>query len=171
MESFLFWGLAVIAVAAALGVVLLRSPLNSVMALLAAMCVTAGIYALMGAPLTALFQIIIYTGAVLVLFLFVIMLFDLKGMSPKEILRPGAWVAVMSAVLFTTVVTGSAWHALSLSDPARQSAIFLKAAVSVREIAVDLFTRHLLIFELTSLLLLVAAVGALLISRKGEDLS
>ncbi|OPY12192.1 MAG: NADH-quinone oxidoreductase subunit J [Syntrophaceae bacterium PtaB.Bin038] len=161
IETILFWVLAAAAVASALGVVALRNPVGSVMALLAAMLATAGLYALMGAVVPALFQVIVYIGAVLVLFLFVVMLLDLRA--PAAPARPAARAAVAGAagVGLTAAAAWGAWKSFSHASPAGG----LRPAPGVAEIALDLFGRHLLVFELTSVLLLAAAVGAIFISR------
>jgi len=160
IEAVLFWGLAAAAVASALGVVALQNPVGSVMALLAAMLATAGLYALMGAVVVALFQLIVYIGAVLVLFLFVVMLLDLKASaSPARASASGA-----AGVGITAAAGWAAWVAASHAPPAGSP----RPAPGVFELAFDLFGRHLLVFELTSVLLLAAAVGAIFISRTGK---
>ena len=157
IETVLFWGLAAAAVASALGVVALQNPVGSVMALLAAMLATAGLYALMGAVVVALFQLIVYIGAVLVLFLFVVMLLDLKASAaPARAAASGA-----AGVGITAAAGWAAWVAASHAPPAGSP----RPAPGVFELAFDLFGRHLLVFELTSVLLLAAAVGAVFISR------
>lgn len=78
MNEFLFWALSFLAVGSALSVICMRSPANSVMGLLVTMFAAAGLFALMEAYILALFQVIIYIGAVMVLFVFVIMLLNLK---------------------------------------------------------------------------------------------
>lgn len=160
IEAVLFWGLAAAAVASALGVVALQNPVGSVMALLAAMLATAGLYALMGAVVVALFQLIVYIGAVLVLFLFVVMLLDLKASAaPARAAASGA-----AGVGITAAAGWAAWVAASHAPPAGSP----RPAPGVFELAIDLFGRHLLVFELTSVLLLAAAVGAVFISRTGK---
>ena len=160
IETVLFWGLAAAAVASALGVVALQNPVGSVMALLAAMLATAGLYALMGAVVVALFQLIVYIGAVLVLFLFVVMLLDLKASAaPARAAASGA-----AGVGITAAAGWAAWVAASHAPPAGSP----RPAPGVFELAIDLFGRHLLVFELTSVLLLAAAVGAVFISRTGK---
>jgi len=161
IETILFWVLAAATVASALGVVALRSPVGSVMALLAAMLATAGLYALMGAPVLALFQIIVYIGAVLVLFLFVVMLLDLKGTAAPMRIPARSAAAGAAGIGLTAAAAWGVWKSFSLAPPAGG----LRPAPGVAEIALDLFGRHLLVFELTSVLLLAAAVGAIFISR------
>lgn len=167
-ETILFWGLALAAVASALCVVVLRNPVNSVMALLAAMLATAGLYALMGATVVALFQVIVYIGAVLVLFLFVVMLLNLKGPAAGTPRSPAAVAVSAAAIGLTAGMAWLGWRAMNLSIPAGQGG-GLRPEPGLASIALELFGRHLLVFELTSVLLLAAAVGALLITRKEKD--
>ncbi len=164
IETVLFWGLAAAAVASALGVVALQNPVGSVMALLAAMLATAGLYALMGAVVVALFQLIVYIGAVLVLFLFVVMLLDLKASAAPARSPARAAAAGAAGVGISAAAGWAAWVAASHAPPAGSP----RPAPGVFELAIDLFGRHLLVFELTSVLLLAAAVGAVFISRTGK---
>jgi len=108
----------------------------------------------------ALFQLIVYIGAVLVLFLFVVMLLDLKASAaPARAAASGA-----AGVGITAAAGWAAWVAASHAPPAGSP----RPAPGVFELAFDLFGRHLLVFELTSVLLLAAAVGAIFISRTGK---
>ncbi|MFA6414238.1 MAG: NADH-quinone oxidoreductase subunit J [Syntrophales bacterium] len=163
METVIFWILSAFAVAAALAVVFFKRAVNGVISLLALMLALAGLYVLMGAPLVAFFQVIVYVGAVLVLFAFVIMLLNLK-----ESVRPLIFLADVKAAtpaaLFAVGIVVLSW--LALQDGVFSKAAALPPASGLRQIAVDLFTRHLLVFELASVILLVAAVAAIVISRK-----
>lgn len=166
MEAAIFWILSAFAVAAALAVVFFKRAVNGVMSLLALMLALAGLYVLMGAQLVAFFQVIVYVGAVLVLFAFVIMLLNLKESVPP--LTSLADVkAATPAVLFAVGIVVLIW--LALRDAAFSKAAALPPASAIRQIALDLFTRHLLVFELASVILLVAAVAAIVISRKEKD--
>jgi NADH-quinone oxidoreductase subunit J len=170
METIIFWMLAVFAVAAALAVVFFKRAVNGVMSLLALMLVMAGLYVLMGASLVAFFQVIVYVGAVLVLFAFVIMLLNLKDAPVQPFTSPAAVRAAIPAVLLAVGIAVLTWLALQEGAFAK-AASSLRPAAGLRQIAVDLFTRHLLVFELTSVVLFVAAVGAIVISRKEKDRS
>jgi len=168
METILFWTLAGMAVLSALAVIAFRNPVNSVMALFVTLLVTAGIYLQMGAYGIALFQVIVYIGAVLVLFLFVVMILDLK--------TPGGWSVFSSRTLAMgtagfLLAGGGAWFAWRAPGfPWTEAPAGAPGpGPAIREIALDLFTRHLLVFELTSVLLLAAAVGAVLIGRKERN--
>jgi len=163
METVIFWTLSTLAVVAALAVVFFKKAINGVMSLLAFMLVLAGLYVLMGAPLVAFFQVIVYVCAVLVLFVFVVMLLNLKEASVRKPFAALAGAAI-PAVLSAVGVAALAW--LALGERTLAKGAFLPPAPGIRQLAVDLFTRHLLIFELTSVLLFAAAVGAIVISRK-----
>ncbi|HAJ26232.1 MAG TPA: NADH-quinone oxidoreductase subunit J [Syntrophus sp. (in: bacteria)] len=164
METVIFWILSAFAVAVALAVVFFKRAVNGVMSLLALMLALAGLYVLMGAPLVAFFQVIVYVGAVLVLFAFVIMLLNLKE-SVQPLISLVDVKAVAPAVLFAVGIVVLTW--LALRDAAFSKAAALQQPViGLRQIALDLFTKHLLVFELASVVLLVAAVAAIVISRK-----
>lgn len=166
MEEILFWTLSASAVASALAVVSFRGAVNSVVSLLAFMIVIAGLFALLGAPLAALFQVIVYVGAVLVLFIFVVMLLDLRDETERGPASPSRSAGWVLSALATAGVLVLVWLALKHAGPAVPHAA-LQAPLSIRQIALDLFGRHLLIFELTSVVLFAAAAAAIVISRKG----
>jgi NADH-quinone oxidoreductase subunit J len=166
METFIFWILSAFAVAAALAVVFFERAVNGVMSLLAFMLVLAGLYVLMGAQLVAFFQVIVYVGAVLVLFAFVVMLLNLKD-SVRRLISPADVRAAIPAALFALGMVAFTWIALKAAVFAKAPA--LQPAPGIRQLALDLFTRHLLVFELTSVVLFVAAVAAVVISRKEKE--
>jgi NADH-quinone oxidoreductase subunit J len=168
METILFWILSAFAVAAALSVVFFKRAVNGVMSLLAFMLILAGLYALMGAQLAAFFQVIVYVGAVLVLFAFVIMLLNLKDGPARPLVSPAQVRAAAPAVLSAVGVVALIWLALRDGALDRGGAL-QQPAPGIKEIALDLFTKHLLVFELASVVLFVAAVGAIVISRKETD--
>lgn len=169
METVIFWILSTFAVAAALAVVFFKRAVNGVMSLLAFMFGMAGLYVLMGAQLVAFFQVIVYVGAVLVLFAFVIMLLNLKDAPVRRLTSPADVRAAIPAVLLTVGITALTW--LALQDGVFSKAAALQPVAGLRQIAVDLFSKHLLVFELTSVILFVAAVGAIVISRKEGERS
>jgi NADH-quinone oxidoreductase subunit J len=161
-ESVMFWVFAVPLVATALGVVIARSPVYAAMNLVAAFFFMAGIYVLLTAHLIAFMQILVYAGAVMVLFLFVIMLISLGD----EHLYPSRktamqYLGVLGAVaLFGVLFTAIARVALGAPKALEPSFGTVKAVGAV------LFTDYLLPFEATSLLLLVAIVGAVVVAKE-----
>jgi NADH-quinone oxidoreductase subunit J len=170
MDVFAFYAFAAIAILASLFVVVQPNPMHSVMLLITSFGALAGLYVLLDAPFTAVTQIIIYAGAIMVLFLFVVMLLNV----PREEPAPPASVMlgptgmrmgmVLSVLLAVEVVwamsrVGAAWFS---QGPSATS------VSSVRLIGVELFTRHAFAFEATSILILVAMVGAVVLAGKVE---
>jgi NADH-quinone oxidoreductase subunit J len=147
-------------------VLFLRNPVHCALSLVVALFLIAVGYIALGAHLIAVLQIIVYAGAVMVLFLFVIMLLNLQpdpAESTRPLLKLGAAVAALgfAAIVWTVV---RAWHA-SAPAPATLPPDFGTTAVVSR----NLFTEHMVAFELTSVLLLVAVVGAVVLARRDED--
>jgi NADH-quinone oxidoreductase subunit J len=165
IEQAVFWMLGVIMIAGALGVILMTNTINSVMSLLLSMLALAGFYILMGAHIVALFQIIVYIGAVLVLFLYVIMLLNLKEKGSKVPMEFLTWAIGGMSLGLVLVITWLFWHSVKEMNLAGDAGT-VSAPATLQQLAIDLFSRHLLIFELTSILLLVAAIGAIVISKK-----
>ena len=170
-----FYIFAAITVLASLGVVGQRNPMYSVMLLIVSFGALAGLYVLLDAPFTAVTQIIIYAGAIMVLFLFVVMLLNA---SKEEVARtmalgPGAKRIgiVLSVVLGVEVLWAlsrvpSSWFAqdaaaTSISSVTLIGTRLFKAATEPGE-----EWGHVFAFEATSILILVAMVGAVVIARK-----
>ena len=166
MPFYFFGALAVIA---SLLVVAQRNPVYSVLLLIVSFGALSGLYILLDAPFVAAIQIIIYAGAIMVLFLFVVMLLN----APHEdtdyderthpLLRTGPMR--FGAVLAVALIAELAW-ALARSAP---SSTFSNTPVtSVQAIGRVLFTDYAFQFEVTSVLILVAMVGAVLMARREE---
>ena len=162
-----FYVFATISVLVSLLVVGQRNPMYSVMLLIVSFGALAGLYVILDAPFTAVTQIIIYAGAIMVLFLFVVMLLNVPreesagaalAIAPRS-LRIGAVLSVLLGieVVWALSRVGIGWFA---QDPAAAS------VSSVSLIGSGLFTRHVFAFEATSVLILVAMVGAVVIARK-----
>ena len=163
-----FYIFAAIAVIASAGVIGQRNPMYSVMLLITSFGALAGLYVLLDAPFSAVTQIIIYAGAIMVLFLFVVMLLN----AARENAAPGLAAALgprglkIGAVLSVVIGVEIVWalSRVGLSWFSQDA-----AAASVSSVAVignTLFTRHAFAFEATSILILVAMVGAVVIARK-----
>ena len=163
MSETAFYVLAIPTVLAASGVLLLRNPVHCALSLVAALFLIAGSYVALGAHLIAALQIIVYAGAVMVLFLFVIMLLNLQP-DPGEAAHPLAKLgAAMAAVGFAVIVGAvvGEWSRTA-PPPAELAADF----GTTRAVARTLFVEQLTAFELTSVLLLVAVVGAVVLARR-----
>jgi len=167
MDLIAFYGLAGILILSALGVVGSRNPMHSVMLLIVSFGALAGLYILLDAPFTAVTQIIIYAGAIMVLFLFVVML--LNAHTEEELppqlpsgrrLKVGA---LLSLVLAAEVMI--ALSRIGLTTFGQEPGTVSKIS-SVQQIGVALFTVHSFAFEVTSVLILVAMVGAVVIARR-----
>jgi NADH-quinone oxidoreductase subunit J len=166
MEFFVFVISSLIILSGALGVVLRRHPVHAALSLVQTLFGVAVLFVAQGAHFLAAVQIIVYAGAIVVLFLFVIMLLgvdsseDLK-VDPLTAQRPLAVVAAVS--LFGLVVaavrrgaTGQSSLGGKLSDP----------QPNVNLLAKSLFTDYVFAFELTSVLLVIAVVGAVVLARR-----
>jgi len=164
----LFYVFAAVAVLASLLVIAQRNPIYSVLLLIASFGALSGLYVLLDAPFVAVIQIIVYAGAIMVLFLFVVMLLN----APHEqteydekvhpLLRPGPmrFGTALAAVLFVELV----W---ALTKAGGESGGFPGASVpSVGAIGRLLFTDYAFPFEVTSVLILVAMVGAVVLARR-----
>ncbi|HET7697895.1 MAG TPA: NADH-quinone oxidoreductase subunit J [Vicinamibacterales bacterium] len=164
-----FYIFAAIAVLASLGVIGQRNPMHSVMLLIVSFGALAGLYILLDAPFTAVTQIIIYAGAIMVLFLFVVMLLNAKTEDdlPKSAIGPRAMRLGVALSLLLGIEVAWGLSRLGITsfstDPGAVSSIS-----SVAEIGAQLFTAHAFAFEVTSILILVAMVGAVVIAGKGR---
>ena len=165
MEAITFYVFAAIAVLASIVVVGQRNPMHSVMSLIASFGALAGLYILLDAPFTAVTQIIIYAGAIMVLFLFVVMLLN----APHERAIVGAISAkgrVIGAVLSVLLAAEVVWGLSRLGRTAFPQDAESASVASDARIGTTLFTQHAFAFEATSILILVAMVGAVVLARK-----
>jgi NADH-quinone oxidoreductase subunit J len=168
MEVAAFYIFATIAVIASLLVVGQRNPMYSVMLLITSFGALAGLYVLLDAPFTAVTQIIIYAGAIMVLFLFVVMLLNVPREEPApravaSLLGPtGLKIgAVLSGLLAIEMVWALSRIPSKSFDPGQANQVS-----DVRNIGQVLFTDHAFAFEATSVLILVAMVGAVVLARR-----
>jgi len=174
-ETLLFYVLAGVAIAASVLVIGQRNPMYSVMLLIASFGALAGLYIQLDAPFVAVAQIIIYAGAIMVLFLFVVMLLN----APQEdaaawdrahpLRQPG--VLTFGTLLAALLIVELVWalgRTLGLAAPVA-GRVGPATVSSVRELGRVLFTDHMFAFEATSVLILVAMVGAVVLARREED--
>jgi NADH-quinone oxidoreductase subunit J len=175
-ESLLFYGFSTLAIVASVLVVGQRNPMYSVMMLIASFGALAALYITLDAPFVAVAQIIIYAGAIMVLFLFVVMLLnapqeDAAGWDRTHPLRHPN-VTRFGAVLAALLIVELVWALVRVGNLAQPvaSAADAEAVSSVRELGRVLFTDYMFAFEATSILILVAMVGAVVLARR-EDRS
>jgi NADH-quinone oxidoreductase subunit J len=171
MVPLILWGiLATLAVGSGLGVILIRNPIYCALSLVVNFFLLAVMYLLLRAEFLAAIQVIVYAGAIMVLFIFVIMLLNLGGEETRDklrVLRPLAFL--LSLVLLVEVVAALRYRAYAVENPAMSfPLVSAPTAVTggVREFGRLLFTDYLLPFEITSVLLLIAIVGAVVLGRK-----
>ncbi|HUR50883.1 MAG TPA: NADH-quinone oxidoreductase subunit J [Mycobacteriales bacterium] len=163
-ETVGFWVLAPIAVVAALLMVLAKNAVHAALYLAAVMLSLAGLYALQDAPFLAAVQVIVYTGAILMLFLFVLMLVGVDSSdSLVETIRGQRVATAFLGLGFVVLLLATLGGAVT-DDP-----VGLEQANSdgnVEGIARLLFTKYVFAFELTSALLITAALGAMVLAHK-----
>jgi NADH-quinone oxidoreductase subunit J len=160
-EAVSFYVFSGLMVAAALSVVLNRQPVYSVLSLLVVMFCLASLFVMLGAYFVAALQILLYAGAVLVLFLFVVMLLNLE---PEALSRmrlftlrgAGTLTAAFLFVCLTKILT-------SVGEPRT-----FETAGTVEAVGRELFSTYLLPFELTSFIILAAIVGAVTLAKRSE---
>ena len=153
------------AVAGGIGVISFRQPIRSVLSLVVVMIALSVLFLLLNAQFVFVAQIIVYAGAVMVLFLFVIALLGPAREMAAGRLRFQSWLSA----LFVLALFGLLWAMLQGVQYRQPEQADLNTFGTVQSIAVGLFTNYLYPFELTSILLLVAAIGAIYLSRREGD--
>ncbi len=156
-----FWVLTVMALVCALGVVASRNPINSVLFLIATFFAISGHYILMNAQFLAIVNIIVYAGAIMVLFLFVIMLMNLNADTEPQKNRLIQFAGLLSGgILFLVILAALRTAASSQMDHTTTDIGLMKNLGKV------LFTKFVLPFEISSVLFLSAMIGAIVIGKK-----
>ena len=171
MDALFFWIFAVVMIVSSLLVVGQRNPMYSVLLLIVSFAALSGLYVLLNAPFMAVVQIIIYAGAIMVLFLFVVMLLNVRseddgapapvrfGMGPG----PRRFGAVLAVVLAVQLI----WALRRIAEaPFAPAGADVAQTSSVYAIGLRLFREYAFAFEATSVLILVAMVGAVILARK-----
>jgi NADH-quinone oxidoreductase subunit J len=161
MDQAVFYAAALLAVVSALVVIGQKNPIYSAFALIVTLCSLSVIFGLLGSPFIAALQVIVYAGAIMVLFLFVLMLLNVKREEDVPG-RGGRTLAGVAAVL-VALLTGQAGFVLWNTALAPAAAF----DASTRRMAEILFSPHFLyVFEATSILILAALVGAVALAKK-----
>ena len=156
-----FWIAAAIALLGGIGVITMRQPIKSVLSLVAVMLALSVLFLLLSAQFIFAVQIIVYAGAVMVLFLFVVALLGPSREGRGRRLRFQWGLSLLVAAVFF----GFLWAMLGGVHLRAPQQADLAVFGSVQQMGIGLFTAYLFPFELTSVLLLVAAVGAIYLSR------
>jgi len=165
-EAVAFWILGPVALLGAIGMVLLRNAVHSALSLVATMMCLGLFYLIEQGPFLGLVQVIVYTGAIMILFLFVLMLVGRDSAdSLVETLRGQRVAALLSGVAFALLVALAVGRAFTGQSVKNLDTANTQYGNNVNGIAHLLFTKYLFAFELTSALLIVAAVGAMVLAH------
>ncbi len=164
VHLLLFFIFAVFCVAGAVNLLVQKHPINSALSLIVVMVSLAALYLLLGAEFVAAIQVIVYAGAVMVLFVFVIMLLNAGVEEESHGSRVAALFGYPAVVVLVGVLAYLATRSAGIGEA--QVGSFLG---SPKEIASLLFRDFLLPFEVTSVLILIAIMGAVVLARRHED--
>ena len=163
MDLVFFLTFAFIAVACALNMALQRHPVSSALSLIGVMVSLAVLYVLLGAEFIAAAQLVVYSGAIMVLFIFVIML--LNAGAEKATKKAGT-AHFLGFPLLVILLAISSWVITNATATAKPVKFGAFTAGGPREVGWELFTRYLLPFEVTSILILIAIAGAYRLANK-----
>jgi len=165
MADIAFYLLALLTVLSSVGVVVYRNAVKAALCLLVGFVGVGALFALLGAYFLAAVQVLVYAGAVAVIFAFVVMLFDVKGGTPR-LHRSGIAVAAgtgAAALLLAGVIS------LAKHGPCADGAATTAVGANLKAYGIQLFTTYLLPVEVTGFLLLVAMLGVTVLSRKQAE--
>src|SRR6478609_1576734 len=164
VQELLFWILSVAALSCALGVILSRNPFNSVLFLILTFFSISGHYILMNAQFLAVVNIIVYAGAIMVLFLFVIMLMNLNADVEPQKSRLVQFAGIISGGILFLVILAALRSATLIPLEKASTDIGL-----ISNLGKVLFTQYVLPFEVSSVLFLSAMIGAIIIGKRGDN--
>jgi NADH-quinone oxidoreductase subunit J len=164
MLTILFWVFSVLMLASALAVILFRNPVNSAMSLVLSFLGLAALFVTLDAFFIGIIQILVYAGAVMVLFLFIIMLLDLKAETRRRlnIAALAGGLAVLGGFLTLIVQVVKSLPAAGVEFPH----LARSGYGDVSDVGVTLFSTYNLPFQIIGVLLLVATVGVVILSRR-----
>jgi NADH-quinone oxidoreductase subunit J len=162
-QMAIFLVLSAIIIAGAVSLILQRHPIHSALSLIVVMVALAGLYLLQGAEFVAAVQIIVYAGAIMVLFIFVIMLLNAGEEERTNVSRLARFVGVPLGCVFLVEV------AFWIGRAASHLAAGPRESVSTRDLSTLLFSDYEFPFELTSFLILIALLGAVVLARREES--
>ncbi len=164
MIPFLFFLFAIVAIASAIMMVAHRNPVYCALFLIITLFSLAGLYVLLHAPFIAAVHIIVYAGAIMVLFLFVIMLLNLKSDIAKE--RPSWLLQLLGIFIAGIFFVELAFFVRSSSTETSAAVVKAGSQIGSTEVIGNLlFTEYLLPFEIASILLLAAIIGSVILAK------
>jgi NADH-quinone oxidoreductase subunit J len=169
VQLFAFWLFAISVITAGLGTVLARNPVHSVLWLILAFLSAAGLFVLVGAEFVAMLLVIVYVGAVAVLFLFVVMMLDIDFAALKaemaKFMPLGLLIGVV--ILMQLVLVVGAWEASSGVEAARSDVTpAIADTQNTAALGALLYDKYFLLFQLSGLVLLVAMIGAIVLTMR-----
>ena len=166
LPFLLFFACAIVAVLGAVLLIAAREPIHSALSLILVMVALAVLYLLLGAPFVAAIQILVYAGAIMVLFVFVIMLLNAGVEERTDWSKIAKWVGLPLG--FALLLGAAHWLYHSAPGAAVATGLTAPAPASTYELSTQLFRTYLFPFEATSILILIAILGALVLARKDE---
>ena len=167
LPFLLFFACALVAVLGAILLIAAKEPIHSALSLILVMISLAVLYLLLGAPFVAAVQIIVYAGAIMVLFVFVIMLLNAGVEERTDWSKIAKWVGFPLGFVLLLFLA----HWLFYSTPGAAIAndpMGVGKPFDTRELSLELFRQYLFPFEATSILILIAILGALILAKKDE---
>ena len=165
VNLLLFLILAVVCIATALGMLLSRSAVYSALYLVLNFGTVAVFYILLDAPFIAMSQVTVYAGAIMVLFIFVIMLLGTERLAPTGLLP---WQRPLAFIVAAVLVVEAGYLLFFRGVPAGTVVAPVESFGSPQAVGTDLFNNYLLPFEITSVLLLIAMVGAIILTQRDK---
>lgn len=168
MSPVLFWLFAALMLGFGLAVVINRNPIASALSLVVCFLSLAGLFVSLDAYFIGVIQVLVYAGAVMVLFLFIIMLLDLKDTKPRKLNTVSALggAAVASAFILQLWFVLDTFAPGKLPFPAFGPNVTARELDDVRQVGMTLFTTHNLPFQVIGALVLVATIGVVILSRR-----
>jgi NADH-quinone oxidoreductase subunit J len=169
VADYAFYAFAIVTVAAGLMVTISRNPVHSVLWLILAFLSSAGLFVLLGAEFVAMLLVIVYVGAVAVLFLFVVMMLDIDFAELKgEMARTMPLAMLIGIIILMELSLGvGAWvhadGAMGLRDAVAPAADQVE---NTRALGLIIYDKYILLFQLSGLILLVAMIGAILLTMR-----
>ena len=168
ITQIIFWFLSLLALGSAIMVIVNRNPVHSILWLIVVFFAISGFYVLLNAQFLAIVNLIVYAGAIMVLFLFVVMLMNLNAASEppmkNKLMRAAAIISGLALMLVIIA-------AMKNSDEvtAKQQVLAGGNAGLIKELGRLLFTKYVVPFELSSVLFLSAMIGAVILSKKDDE--
>ena len=172
VEALAFYLFAAVAVASAVMVVTVRNPVHSVLFLILAFFNAAGLFVLLGAEFLAMVLVIVYVGAVAVLFLFVVMMLDINFVAMREgflqYLPVGGMIGIV--LMFELILVAGSWAlAPDIASVAAEPLAKSPGLTNTELLGGVLYTKYIFLFQASGMVLLVAMIGAIVLTLRGRE--